>query len=663
MTNFYGGGPLNKYGSGAFYGATNVVTIPVTPIDLQFYRTSQDGVYTFYWTFQPADFTTTLESFDYQLELDTDPSFTSPNFVSFTSSEVITFQDGNVWKGYTVPVAARIDGVIQTWYARVRVVSGINIGNWSDVLIWTIPQKWQLQEADALMEFLPDYHVYGKGDLLKPVNQRNTNLWVVENMYANQLDKVYYELFLTKTDNFIALCRDEFLYQNFGILFNYPKPNLQTFIEYRETLKQLIIGSLNGSTLEPVLGVIQTFTGVFPLIENIRDRNDFFLNLIQQGTPNSNVGSPYTEPGNGVRTQFHVQYMFLPGTMTLFKNGTLLTPGIDFTEDEALPGFMTTTPPLSTDVLVVFYQIGKPADLRPILFDIPLNLLQNGGFESWSNGVNFINPPFGSATADNWDIYYFGGGPTFTISQNSTIVDSGNFSLELNLIALGGITQIQLQNFLPNFQQYIGHTLTINIRVNTTLPNVSAFLYWGTGNSTPAVHPGDGNWHTLTSTGTISSTANTIAVVVANSPATAGTFYVDTGVVLDNSLATFINGNITYTNGSFDVTGTGTSFTTQLVSGNTLVDANGYYATVFDVESPTTLKLVDAWGGPTETVYAIKATTNIMPPVLWDKGTLAFGVIITVLNPADFDIDLALIESLVNPLLPAQVKVFYELAI
>ena len=500
MVNYYGGGPDNKYGSGAFYGATTVVTIPVIPIDLQFYRTSQDGVYTFYWTFQQTDISSTLESFDYQLELDTDPNFSSPNLVSFTSSEVITFQDGNVWKGYTVPVAARIDGVIQTWYARVRVVSGPNIGNWSNVLIWTIPQKWQLQEADALMEYLPDYHVYGKGDLLKPVNERNTNLWIVENMYANQLDKAYYEIFLTKTDNFIALCRDEFLYQNFGILFNYPKPSIQTFVEYRETLKQLILGSLNGSTLEPILGVIQTFTGVFPLIQNIRDLNDFFLNLIQQGSPNSGVGTPYIEAGNDVRTQFHVQYEFLPGTMSLFKNGNLLTSGIDYTEDEALPGFNTTTPPLSSDVLVVFYQIGKPRDPRPVLFD---------------------------------------------------------------------------------------------------------------------------------STATVS-----------------------------------LTGNITYTNGSLDVVGVGTTFTTQLVSGNILIDpSTGYYATVFDVESNTTLKLVDAWGGPTETVPGFKAQYNIPPIVLWDKGTLAFGVIITVLNPADFNIDLVLIESLVNLLLPANVKVFYELAI
>lgn len=500
MVNYYGGGPDNKYGSGAFYGASTVSTIPVIPINLQFYRTTQDGVYTFYWTFQPANISATIASFDYALELDTDPSFTSPNLVSFTSVSAITYQNGNVWKGYTVPVAARIDEVTQTWYARVRIFSGSDFGDWSTVLIWTIPQKWQLQSAEDLMRSLPDNHVYGKGDLLKPVNQRKTNLWLVENMYGAQFDAAYYENFLTQTDNYIALVRDEFLYQNFGVLFNYPKPNIQTFVEYRQTLKQLILGSLNGSTLEPVLGVIQTFTGVPPLIQNIRDLNDFFLNLIQQGTPNSNVGAPYTEAGNGIRTAFHVQYEFLAGTMSLFKNGVLLTPGIDFNEDDALPGFNTTTPPLSSDVLIVFYQVGKAGDPRPILFD-----------------------------------------PTNTVT---------------------------------------------------------------------------------------------------------------------------LSGTISYTKGSLDVVGTGTSFVSQLISGDILIDTvSGYYAKVFDVETNTTLKLDLAWGGPTETVPGFKATYSVSPIVLWDKGTLAFGVIITVLNPADFDIDLSLIESLVNPLLPANVKVFYEEAI
>ena len=42
------------YNSGSFYlGATSTATQGI-PIDLRFYRTSQDSVYTFWWGFAPA---------------------------------------------------------------------------------------------------------------------------------------------------------------------------------------------------------------------------------------------------------------------------------------------------------------------------------------------------------------------------------------------------------------------------------------------------------------------------------------------------------------------------------------------------------------------------------------------------------------------------------
>ena len=46
--------------------------------------------------------------------------------------------------------------------------------------------------------------------------------------------------------------------------------------------------------------------------------------------------------------------------------------------------------------------------------------------------------------------------------------------------------------------------------------------------------------------------------------------------------------------------------------------------------------------------------------LLWDRGTLAYGFIIRVLNPGQFDLDRPLIEGLVNRLIPSHTKVFYE---
>lgn len=50
---------------------------------------------------------------------------------------------------------------------------------------------------------------------------------------------------------------------------------------------------------------------------------------------------------------------------------------------------------------------------------------------------------------------------------------------------------------------------------------------------------------------------------------------------------------------------------------------------------------------------------SVPPPILWDRGTLAAGVIIHVLNPAHFALNQELIKALVTPLLPAHVKVYF----
>jgi hypothetical protein len=277
---FYGSGVL--LGSGAKYGVATAAQ--GIPLDLRFYRTNQDGIYVFWWGFDPAFITPALALAGFDLELDTSLTFTSPNLVTFTQLSAITFQNGNVRKGFAVPVAARIDGVVQTWYARVRTHTPSFISDWSVPLTWTIPQKVQQQYAENLMKSLPDYHVYGKGDLLKPVNQRNSNLYLVENMYGNQLDQVYYIDFLTQTDNYIEFCRDENLYSIYGVLFNFPKPNSMQYVDYRWILMNLYLASLVGGTNEAVILVVQSFTGVPPTITNIRDVNNFVLTTSQDAS-------------------------------------------------------------------------------------------------------------------------------------------------------------------------------------------------------------------------------------------------------------------------------------------------------------------------------------------------------------------------------------------
>lgn len=376
---FYGAGIF--YGSGAKYvGATSTAAQGI-PVDLRFYRTSVADTYVFWWGFDPAFISPALFTAGFDLELDTSPLFTSPNLVLFTQLTAITYQNGNVRKGFAVPVAGRIENVEQIWYARVRTHTPSFISDWSVTLIWTIPKKVQQQYAENLMESLPDAHVYGKGDLLKPVNERNSNLYVVENMYGNQLDLVFYENFLTQTDNYVDLCRDEFLEQNFGVLFKFPKPNTLQFVDYRWILMNLFLASLVGSTNEAIILTVQSFTGVPPAITNVRDEDDFFLDTV--------LDNPIVPVGP--QSIFHTSYPYIDSSLVVEDITTgLLVPSSDYTTDGAQATWTMNVP--TTDTLQAMFNINNINGNGPfpVVFDSLSGAFTLSGFVTFTNGSRDI---------------------------------------------------------------------------------------------------------------------------------------------------------------------------------------------------------------------------------------------------------------------------------
>lgn len=346
------------YGAGNnFYGPSDTDV----PTDLRFYRTNVDNVYVFHWGFQESFITPTLSTLDFDLQLDTDPSFTSPNLVTFDSTTAITFQNGDVRKGFAVPVATRLDNETQTWYARVRSKSGFTTSAWSLILVWEILRRWELQESEALLNNLPDYHVYNKEDLLKAVQDRKTKLYTVCNMYGREFDQNYLEDTLTATNNYVDLCRDEQLFDNFGTFFDFPRPQTEAFVQYRLNLENLILASLIGGTLDAVIRVIRSFTGVAPLIQLIRDRNDFFLTT-QLETP--------TPAPDGATTNFIVSSDYVIGSLVVLKNGLVLSPGTDYTENHSLPGFTMSVAPTLGSTLQVFFDVGSAGSPDPVIFDL-----------------------------------------------------------------------------------------------------------------------------------------------------------------------------------------------------------------------------------------------------------------------------------------------------
>lgn len=88
------------------------------------------------------------------------------------------------------------------------------------------------------------------------------------------------------------------------------------------------------------------------------------------------------------------------------------------------------------------------------------------------------------------------------------------------------------------------------------------------------------------------------------------------------------------------------------------IDSSGFF-TATEVGGPFQVHAQYGAHIGTSNFTVIVNPRSVPPPILWDRGTLAAGVIIHVLNPAHFALNQELIRALVTPLLPAHVKVYF----
>src|SRR5579863_5885558 len=167
------------------------------------------------------------------------------------------------------------------------------------------------------------------------------------------------------------------------------------------------------------------------------------------------------------------------------------------------------------------------------------NILDNGGFEIWQRGTSFTNPANSTVpTADRWYPYKnVSGAPTANISQSSSVVDSGLYSLEISISAIGTSSFEYVAQDIEVYQAYAGKTITLSVRVNTTLANVAAGIQDSVGTLYSSVHPGDGTWHTLTVTKTISSSTTFLTIIVGcTSIVATGNIYIDSAMLVTGEI-------------------------------------------------------------------------------------------------------------------------------
>lgn len=167
---------------------------------------------------------------------------------------------------------------------------------------------------------------------------------------------------------------------------------------------------------------------------------------------------------------------------------------------------------------------------------VQLNLLDNPGFEVWQRGTSFSSPAAATYLADRWQQQGNTTGASWTITQESSTVDTGNFSLKVNVTATGSSTSNYISQPFEVTNNVKGKTLTFAVRINTTLVNkVGIEINDGTQNVQSATHTGGGVWQTLSATITVSNSATQLVMhigFVSSPNITTGIYYADSATMV-----------------------------------------------------------------------------------------------------------------------------------
>ncbi|MGH7974996.1 MAG: hypothetical protein ACREBR_05695 [bacterium] len=169
----------------------------------------------------------------------------------------------------------------------------------------------------------------------------------------------------------------------------------------------------------------------------------------------------------------------------------------------------------------------------------PSNLLDNGGFEIWQRGTSFSSPANNAYVCDRWQIQDTDS-PTFTISREASTIDTGLYSCKLNITAPGSAAFIQLAQQIENPARYGGRTVTLSVRVWSSVATVVC-IFDSVGGTSSAAHPGDSAWHTMTVSRSLSLGITNLFSILNIQVPMVSTMYFDSAILVIGSIpVTFV---------------------------------------------------------------------------------------------------------------------------
>ena len=249
------------------------------------YPSETENIYVFQWTLPYIPECTDPSLVEYEFWLDRVNTFDSAELIVITNigdPELYYMQQGDITMAYEVLLPDRTEDEEKTWYWKVRIKPD---GPWTAIQTMVRPMKFKNLFAEENLAALPSSDVYDKEilkiDLADRENEENLVLWTnvfrILNVYGEDYDKRQLELISIMNDNIISQCRDSVLYDNFGSVIGFERPNGMTNTEYKTIVMKAFAAAMNGSTYSAIKEMVKIFTAVDPDFLLIRDNTEFVI--------------------------------------------------------------------------------------------------------------------------------------------------------------------------------------------------------------------------------------------------------------------------------------------------------------------------------------------------------------------------------------------------
>lgn len=159
------------------------------------------------------------------------------------------------------------------------------------------------------------------------------------------------------------------------------------------------------------------------------------------------------------------------------------------------------------------------------------NFSLNGGMELWNAATSFSNPADGASVADSWVVSKSGtSSPTVDVSREATIIDSGTYSMKLNITGAGSANSIfNVHQSLITPTRFASETVLVGVRCRASTANkLRCKVYDGVNSSYSTYHTGGGGFELLTASLGVSAAPTELTLTIEVNPSDfTGALYID----------------------------------------------------------------------------------------------------------------------------------------